>query len=161
MRQQNDLDSYRYISMGSTIITVATIILSIMVVVLGVLMTITYDIWWLSLIIILSGGISIVVFYVFGKMVVATCHNIYIIKANTDKTLMIQQTKLSKKKPNEAHVLKQIEILNENETDMEEFDYENLPKFGECPNCFAKISPDDIECPNCGYRLKAEKKQEE
>lgn len=160
MRQQNDLDSYRYISAGSIIITVATIILGIMVVVLGVIASIAYD-GWLCMIIIPSGGISIAIFYVFGKMVVATCHNIYIIKANTDKTLMIQQTKLSKKKPNEAHVLKQIEILNENETDMEEFDYENLPKFGECPNCFAKISPDDIECPNCGYRLKTEKKQEE
>ncbi len=159
MRQQNDLDSYRYISAGSTIITVATIVLGIMVVVFGVIASIAYD-GWLCLIIIPSGGISIAVFYIFGKMAVATCHNIYVIKANTDKTLMIQQTKLSKKKPNEAHVLKQIEILNENDTD-EDFDYENLPEFGECPNCFAKISPDDIECPNCGYKLKEDKKQEE
>lgn len=159
MRQQNDLDSYRYISAGSTIITVATIVLGIMVVVFGVIASIAYD-GWLCLIIIPSGGISIAVFYIFGKMAVATCHNIYVIKANTDKTLMIQQTKLSKKKPNEAHILKQIEILNENDTD-EDFDYENLPEFGECPNCFAKISQDDIECPNCGYKLKEDKKQEE
>lgn len=73
---------------------------------------------------------------------------------------MIQQTKLSKKKPNEAHILKQIKILNENDTD-DDFDYENLPEFDECPNCFAKISPNDIECPNCGYKLKEDKKQEE
>lgn len=160
MRQQNDLDSYHYISAGSTIITVATIVLSIMIVLLGVITSIAYNVWWLCLIIIPSGGISIAVFYVFGKMAVATCHNIYVIKANTDKTLMIQQTKLSKKKPNEAHILKQIEILNENDTD-DDFDYENLPEFDECPNCFAKISPNDIECPNCGYKLKEDKKQEE
>lgn len=153
MRQRNDLDSYSYISAGSKIITVATIILSIMVVLLGVISSIVYNMWWLCLIIIPSGGISIAVFYIFGKMVVTTCHNIYVIKANTDKTLMIQQSKLSDKQPKEANILKQIEILNKNNTD-EDFDYVNLPEYDECPCCFAKISPNDTECPNCGYKLK-------
>lgn len=30
----------------------------------------------------------------------------------------------------------------------------NQPAKNECPNCFAKLSPDDQVCPNCGFKIK-------
>ena len=36
----------------------------------------------------------------------------------------------------------------------EELDKINIPNKDECPNCFHKIQPTDIECPYCGYKLK-------
>lgn len=133
---------------------VCSIVVGIVCIVKGILLA--------GLIIIFGGGVlswvGTFIIYGFGELICKTTE----IAENTKKQSALAVAEAVEKSDlpqnNDSRVamktLKQQIIAQSVNEGLEKIDEENIPLPDECPNCFAKIKPEDKECPNCGYELK-------
>ena len=97
--------------------------------------------------------------YGFGELIIQTTN---IAKGNLRMQMLgvYNESKETSNIPITEQTIEDIknEIVEDYEYDgngyVDELDKINIPNKDECPNCFHKIQPTDIECPYCGYKLK-------